>query len=277
MSREILQRHRATWHAKPILRLLYTEWYRDIATWLRPGRTLEVGGGSGNLKEFSPQVVCTDLVIAPWLDAVVDAESLPFAAESFSNIVLFDCFHHIENVRHFLDEAVRVLTPGGRLLIMDPYISWASWPIYRYLHPEPVDLAQDPLEIKPASGTRTPFDSNQALATILFERMAHRFQAAYPQLKQLVRRRLAFWVYPLSGGFEHPSMIPMWVARQLLKAERALEWMSCWLAFRIFVVIEKQHGSEGHIPIKQTRVTPGPPLNAVGEAGGNSRSAACVA
>ncbi len=120
MSDEILRRHQLVWQNKPILRLLYKEWYQEIAEWLQPGRTLEVGGGTGNLKEFAPSVVCTDIVKLPWLDAVVDAQQLPFAKSSLANIVLFDALHHLENVRYFFDEALRVLQPGGRASLWIP-------------------------------------------------------------------------------------------------------------------------------------------------------------
>ena len=90
MSDDIWRQHHAVWEQKPILRVLYTDWYKDIVQWLQPGLTLEVGGGTGNLKEFSPDVVCTDVIRLPWLDAVADAQYLPFLTNSLANIVLFD-------------------------------------------------------------------------------------------------------------------------------------------------------------------------------------------
>ena len=87
-------------------------------------------------------MVCTDIVKLLWLDAVVDAQQLPFAKSSLANIVVFDALHHLENVRYFFDEALRVLQPGGRVIIMDPYISACSWPVYYFLLPEPVDFDQ---------------------------------------------------------------------------------------------------------------------------------------
>ena len=236
---EVLRRHQAVWKTKPILRRLYTGWYEELAVYLRPGQTLELGGGTGNLKEFAPSVVCTDIVRMPWLDAVVDAQHLPFRAASMSNIVLFDALHHVESVRLFFDEAVRVLQPGGRIIIMDQYVSWASWPVYRFLHPEPLDLGADPLAMPPASPGRQPFDANQAVSTILFERAFDEFQRQYTQLRKLAHRRMAFLAYPLSGGFEHPSLLPLWLVRPVLAIERALGFLSRWLAFRILVVLEK--------------------------------------
>ena len=239
MSDEILRRHQMVWQQKPVLRMLYSEWYQEIAGWLQPGRTLEVGGGTGNLKEFAPSVVCTDIVKLPWLDAIVDAQQLPFAKDSLANLVLFDVLHHLENVRDFFDEALRVLQPGGRVIIMDPYISLCSWPVYHFLHPEPVDFDQDPLVLSPLQPGRKPFDANQAISTILFERSSRRFHELYPSLKKRSHQRLAFFAYPLSGGFEHPSLMPTWMVRPVLTLERLLGVLSRYLAFRILVVLEK--------------------------------------
>ncbi|MDO8358303.1 MAG: class I SAM-dependent methyltransferase [Nitrospirota bacterium] len=239
MSDEILRRHQMVWQEKPLLRMLYGEWYREIAGWLQPGRTLEVGGGTGNLKEFAPSVVCTDIVSLPWLDAVVDAQRLPFTSGSFANIVLVDTMHHLENIRYFFDEALRILQPGGRIIIMDPYISVCSWPVYHFLHPEPVDFSQDPLTLSPMKAGRKPFDANQAIATILFERSSRRFHELYPSLRKLRHHRLAFFAYPLSGGFDHPSLMSTWMALPLLALERLLGVLSRYLAFRLLVVLEK--------------------------------------
>lgn len=92
---------------------------------------------------------------------------------------------HLENVRHCFDEALRVLQSGGRVIIMDPYISVSSWPVYHFLHPEPVDFGQDPLVLSPMQPGRRPFDANQAISTILFERSSRRFHEMYPTLKKL--------------------------------------------------------------------------------------------
>ena len=239
MSNEILRQHQAVWQSKPILRLLYTEWYREIVSWLQPGPTLEVGGGTGNLKEFAPSVVCTDIVKLPWLDAVADAQQLPFVSDSLANIVLFDTLHHLENVRYFFNEALRVLQPGGRVIIMDPYISVCSWPVYHFLHPEPVDFRQDPLALSPMQPGRKPFDANQAISTILFERSSRRFHELYPSLKKLQHHRLAFFAYPLSGGFDHSSLLPVFLVRPVLALERVLRLLNRFLAFRVLVVLEK--------------------------------------
>ena len=109
----------------------------------------------GQLQGIRPEVTATDILTAPWLDLVADAQNLPFADASFANIALFDVLHHIEFPRRFLAEASRVLKPGGRIVMVEPAITPVSWPFYRIMHPEPVDISADPLDDGvPESGAR---------------------------------------------------------------------------------------------------------------------------
>ena len=71
--------YRAVWDRKPVLRAVYADIYRRILEATVPGATLEVGGGSGNLKVETPGVISSDILFAPWLDVVCDAQRLPFA------------------------------------------------------------------------------------------------------------------------------------------------------------------------------------------------------
>jgi SAM-dependent methyltransferase len=240
MTEELLHQHKLIWEKKPILRSLYTLWYKEMAAQLTPGKTLELGGGSGNFKQFAPNVVSTDVMPLPWLDAVADAQNLPFENQSFDNIVLFDVLHHIENVSLFFNEALRVLRLGGRVIMMEPYISPVSWIVYHFLHPEPVNFKQDPLIWVEPAQNRQPFDANQAFATILFERNFKAFQQKYPQFSKCYHRRMSFFAYPLSGGFDRNSLLPMALLNPVLRIENALAFISHILAFRILVVLEKR-------------------------------------
>lgn len=241
MSEKILKQHKIIWGKKPILRVLYNRWYTEMAAQLAPGNTLELGGGSGNFKEFAPNVISSDIVPLPWIDIVADAQDMPSKEQSFDNIVMFDVLHHIENVSLLFDEALRVLRPSGRIIMMEPYISFASWPVYHFLHPEPVNFQQNPLAWTEPSPNRQPFDSNQAFATILFEKKFKSFKRKYPQLKKIYHRRMAFFAYPLSGGFDKPSLLPTALLEPVLALENALSFMSRFLAFRILLVLEKQN------------------------------------
>src|SRR6185436_8393114 len=116
MSESILRDHREIWDHKPVLRASYMDYYARIVAAFKPGLSLEIGGGTGNLKAFANLVISTDIIPMPWLDAVADAQALPFQTSSFANLVAVDVLHHIERPKQFLIEARRVLKPGGRII-----------------------------------------------------------------------------------------------------------------------------------------------------------------
>lgn len=240
MTAEVLAEHRAIWRDKPVLRAIYSNYYRKIVSWCRKGKSLEIGGGSGNLKEFATDVITTDVAEMPWLDAVADAQTLPFADRAFANIVMVDVLHHIEQPRLFLAEAERVLQPGGRLIMIEPAITLLSAPFYRWFHPEPVDMSADPLaEITPDLG-RDPFDSNQAIPTLLCGRDLDRLSRSFPGLELVKFEKFDFLAYPLSGGFRRWSLLPAWAVPGVLKLESFfLPLIGRWLAFRMLAVFEK--------------------------------------
>ena len=113
---ETLRRHEVAWESKAVLRRVYREWHAMIAARLAAvdGPTVELGSGIGRLAEVVPGLIRTDVQPTPWAEAVVDAEHLPYAEASVANLVLVDVFHHLARPARFLDEASRVLAPGGR-------------------------------------------------------------------------------------------------------------------------------------------------------------------
>jgi hypothetical protein len=62
--------YRRIWKQKPVLREIYLDIYRRILDETVPGSILEIGGGSGNFKEFAPALISSDIVATPWLDPV---------------------------------------------------------------------------------------------------------------------------------------------------------------------------------------------------------------
>lgn len=232
---------RAAWETKAGLRKLYGDYYARMIAALRPGALLEIGGGFGNLKRFAPHTVSMDILAAPELDLLGDAQALPFSDGSFDSIAMVDVLHHIERPTAFFREAVRVLRPGGRVALLEPGITPLSWLFFHYLHPEPVFMGADPLAEPSPAEDRDPFDANQAIPTLLFGRHADRFRAAFPELAIVECRRLSLLAYPLTGGYRPWSLIPASLVRPLLAVERAaLPLLGPLMAFRLLVVLERR-------------------------------------
>ncbi len=237
---ETLAAHERAWNTRPLIRRLYLDWFRQIAgsTSSVSGLSVELGSGIGRLREAMPDVVLTDVEPTPWSSLVVRAEELPFADGELANLVLIDVFHHIGHPARFLDEAVRVLRTGGRIVILDPYCSPVSGALYRRFHDERTDLAADPFDVD-ARVDAAPFESNQARATLAFFRALPELEARWPSLAVVERRRLALLAYPLSGGFTRHPLIPPWLGAALQRVEPMLTWAAPALAFRCLVVLER--------------------------------------
>ena len=238
---EQLRIQRQAWERRPLLRAVYAEWFHRVAAELSQveGPTIELGCGVGTFKEFWPATVATDVVATPWADAVVDAQQLPFEEASVANLVLIDVLHHLPRPERFFAEADRALRPGGRMVFVEPYCAPLSMPMYRLFHFERTDLTVDPFSEEPQSG-RDPFDSNQALPTLIFWRHLAEFRARHPGLEVVARERFALVAYPLSGGFTGRQLVPYRFLGALLFAERLLRPLAPLAAFRCLVAIEKR-------------------------------------
>jgi SAM-dependent methyltransferase len=237
----VLREQEEAWKQRPLVQRLYHEWYTAMVERLAsvPGRSIELGSGIGRLREVAGErVVLTDVEATPWVDDQVDALALPYADTSLANIVMLDVFHHLAEPTRFLDEADRTLAPGGRAIMIEPYCSPVSTPLYRRFHQERTDLDVDPFAADPEIA-QAAFESNQALPTLLFYRHLDEFRRRWPALRLLEERRFAFILYPLSGGFSRPPVLPVAFYRPLRLVERALAPLAALLAFRCLIVLEK--------------------------------------
>lgn len=241
------EEHRRAWERNPALRALYAEWYGRVAVELPPaglGPRLELGSGPGFARQFIPDLELTDVVRAPWHDREVSADALPFADAALGALVLFDVLHHLPDPRRFFAEASRALRPGGRIVMCEPYVSLLSYPVYKFLHDEPLRLGVDPLApAAPATSddTRDPFDSNQAIPSLLFGRHRKAFAQAFPALTVRQVARLSGPSYPASGGFSRRPLLPqpVWSALHALEG-RLPEAAFRLIGFRVLVVLEKR-------------------------------------
>jgi SAM-dependent methyltransferase len=244
-AHEQLLRHRRVWEQKPILRRVYNEeFFARILSFRKSGGiSIEVGAGPGLFKQLVPDVLSTDLIPCAWLDAVADAQQLPFRAESVTNIFGLDMLHHLATPMTLLREAQRILVPRGRFILVEPWITPFSYFIFRFLHQERCDLAETPwLENHSgAANEKLAFDGNQAIPYLLFG-PKHRSDVLAPLsgLKLLALEPFCLFAYLLSGGFNHMSLLPEFLYPAVSTFERVTSplWRRI-AALRVLLVLEK--------------------------------------
>jgi SAM-dependent methyltransferase len=192
---------------KAFLRLLYEEWYRTIQGSLPTvdGETLELGSGAGFMDEFIHGLITSEVFETPGVSIVLDGTQLPFSSRSLRAIVMTDVFHHIPSPRSFLAEAERCLRPGGRIIMIEPWVTAWSRLIYRRLHHEPFEPASELWEF-PASGPLS--GANMALPWIVFERDRRTFEEEFPALRVRIIRPFMPFAYVVSGGVAMRSLMP---------------------------------------------------------------------
>ena len=235
-----LEDYQNSWNKKPVLRAIYSDLYQKIENVALAGDTLEIGGGIGNFKIGSSRIIRSDIQHSEGLDVVADAQTLPFDNEVFSNIVLFDVLHHLQCPLLFFAEAQRVLKPGGRVIMVEPGITPVSKLLYKMGHEEPVEMGWDMNDPCKVDADKDPYDSNQAIPTILFKRDPQLFLSAVKGFKINSSDWLSLFAYPLSGGFKSWSLLPCKWVRTILKIEeRLLPFLGNFMAFRLMVVLEK--------------------------------------
>lgn len=238
----LLTEHREIWSSKPVLRRIYAVWFDCILGELpREAAVLEVGAGPGFLADHArhhrPDLRWTssDLIPTGWNDIVADAARLPIATGSHDAVVGLDTLHHLPDPSGFFTEVGRVLRPRAPLVLVEPWLTPLSYPVYKWFHQEDCDSRIDEWHPFAAVAGKAAFDGNAAIPGRLVKRTSPlgwaRFRLSAPRVE-----RMNAFPYLLSLGFRPLSLLPAPLLRPLLNLDRALAPLSALTALRACLI-----------------------------------------
>lgn len=235
-DRQLYERHRKRIQKNGFLRRIYQGWYETVQQNIPtgPGEILELGAGSGFLREVIPQVVSSDVVHLAGLSLVLDGQHLPFKADSLKAVLMIDVLHHLPEPEVFFREAARTVEPGGVIIMIEPWVSAWSRLIYKNFHHEPYDQDAASWRI-PVSGPMA--GANIALPWIIFQRDRERFLREFPEWGISAIVPETPFRYLLSGGVRCSSLLPASSEPIFRGLENCLSaWMSSLAMFACIVL-----------------------------------------
>lgn len=241
-NREIYE-NRSSWERKPVLRAVYSDLYQQIASnVVRAGGrpSLELGSGMGNIKQFVPECITSDIFSNPWLDRVENAYRLSFSDQSLANVILFDVWHHLEHPANALSEVGRVLAEGGRLIVMDPSMSPVGRFVYGAFHHEPLGFS---VKFRPSPAK---LEKPENLPYFAAQSSAHRLlrNREIPDLLRMWQivdlKEIVSFAYLASGGFRGRQLYPDKMLPIIRRMDVLLSRWPALFAARLLVVLEKK-------------------------------------
>jgi SAM-dependent methyltransferase len=225
---------------KTFLRRLYRSYYSSydeiIARADPGGLILEIGSGGGYYRSLRRNVLSIDLRPGADVDIVASALSMPVQTNSTSAILLLNVLHHLPDPAAFFRECARVLKPGGRVCLIEPYVGPLSRRIVKPLHHEPWDETAG--WSLPNTGPMTA--ANMAMPWIIFFRDRAVYDSTFPELPVSRIQLHTIALYVLSGGVSMRSLVPGFLFEPLLLLERMLSPLGSKLATMMTVELVRR-------------------------------------
>ncbi len=207
---------------------------------------IEVGCGTGLAKLFitAPKFVLTDFADHPWVEEKVDALAMPYANASIDYIVSSNMIHHLATPARFFAECLRVLRPGGRVIIQEINTSLAMRAILRVMRHEGYSFEPNVFSHEIiCNDPRDLWSANCAIPRLLFDNQSE-FELKHPSFKIIHSKFTEFLLFPLSGGVIAKTKT-INLPKFMLSGVDQIDRLLCWIAPQHFalqrqIVIQKR-------------------------------------
>jgi hypothetical protein len=138
-----------------------------------------------------------------------------------------------------LQEFQRVLRKGGRVLMLEPYISILGFLVYGVFHREPIALTRPIHWLAPDDWSAEDIDyyAAQGNATRIFVR--NEFQSELKAWQKIKTIRLSALAYAASGGYSGPQLYPKSILLLIKGLEKIFDLLPSLFATRLLVILEK--------------------------------------
>jgi SAM-dependent methyltransferase len=178
--------------------------------WIKDGDVVvEIGSGAGFAPRYlGREIILTDIVANDWLDLVMDGTKIALGDGSVDIVIASNALHHFPQPMAFLNEAQRVLKPGGLLLLNEAYCSLLMRALLRVAQHEGYSYDIDVFDPNAvANDPDDPWSGNNAVSNLLFDRKDE-FEARVPGLRLLLDRPHESLLFVASGGVTAKLPLP---------------------------------------------------------------------
>jgi SAM-dependent methyltransferase len=207
------------------------------------GKVLEIGAGNGMSHDFIQRddIVRTEFMedVPQYVVGGIDGANLPFANNFFESAFAVDVVHHIPDSLNAINELLRVTKSGGKIILVEPYVSVFSYPVYKIFHNERTNIRLVASNYRNWV-SKTPGDGNQGLTQNLLKCLNKgKLSLNYKNVEIQTE-----FISPLSffatGGLNKPLAVPSKLIGLLIKIESKIPNLILrFIGSRMVIVIVK--------------------------------------
>ena len=204
---------------------------------------LEVGAGAAISDIFVQRSIYrTDILPFNEFDVFghCSMENLPFKESQFDAVLAFDSIHHSEYPSRAILELLRVTREGGKIILVEPFVSPLSYLPYKMFHHE--DTSWDFREkgsIELSSQNLNPEMGDQGVSRFIINQLSNWRSTNFPKLIVSITYLSPFSFFA-TGGVSSPLKTPKIFVNFLIQVETLIpNFIMKFLASRVILTITK--------------------------------------